>query len=81
MGISVTDKGLSISGERKISPEDEKAGYHRREREVGKFSRMINLPGKVDTSKIEAELRDGVLRITLSKAEAVSPRKVTVKVE
>lgn len=81
IGISVTGTSLSISGERKRPPEDEKANYHRREREAGKFSRVIDLPGQIDTSRVEARCMDGVLRITLPKAEAVSPRKITVKVK
>ncbi|RLC24890.1 MAG: Hsp20/alpha crystallin family protein [Deltaproteobacteria bacterium] len=77
--ISVTGNSLSISGERKIPVEDENAVYHRREREAGKFSRMISLPSEIDTGKVEAVSTDGLLTITLPKAEAAKPKQITVK--
>jgi HSP20 family protein len=77
--ISVTGSSLSISGERKIPPEDEKANYHRREREAGRFSRMINLPGQIDTSKVEARCADGVLSVVLPKSEAAKPKQITIR--
>ncbi len=79
MDISVTGTSLSISGERKIPPEDDKANYHRREREAGKFSRMINLPGQIDTSKVEARCTDGILTVVLPKSEAAKPKQITIK--
>jgi len=54
LDISVTGNSISIAGERKIPAEDEKAKYHRREREAGKFSRIISLPAQVDTARVEA---------------------------
>ena len=77
--ISVSGDSLSISGERKIPTESEEARYHRREREAGKFSRMISLPGQIDAGKVEAICLDGVLTITLPKAEAAKPKQITVK--
>ena len=77
--ISVTGSSLSISGERKIFSEDEKANYHRREREAGRFSRMINLPGQIDTSKVEARCADGVLSVVLPKSEAAKPKQITIR--
>jgi len=79
LDISVTGDTLSISGERKIVPEDEKARYHRREREAGRFSRIVSLPGQFDTGKVEADCADGVLTIKLPKAEAAKPKQITVK--
>ena len=79
MDISVTGTSLSISGERKIPPEDEKANYHRREREAGKFSRMVNLPGQIDTAKVEARCMDGVLSVILPKSEAAKPKQIRIK--
>ena len=49
LDISVTGDSLSISGERKVAEENENAKYHRREREAGKFSRIVSLPSQVDT--------------------------------
>ena len=78
LDIQVTGKNLSISGERKIATEDESAKYHRREREAGTFSRMIGLPGEVDTGKVEAKLENGILTIVVPKAEVAKPKQITV---
>jgi HSP20 family protein len=77
--ISVTGDSLSISGERHIPAEKEEAKYHRREREAGKFSRIISLPAQIDTDKVEANCTDGVLTISLPKAQAAKPKQITVK--
>ncbi len=79
LDIQITGKTLSISGERKIAEEDSNAKYHRRERDAGRFSRLISLPGEIDADKVEAAMSDGVLTITISKAEAAKPRQITVK--
>ena len=79
LDISVTGGTFSISGERKLPVEDEKARYHRREREAGSFSRIVNLPAQIDAGKVEAQCSDGVLTVTLPKAEAVKPKQISVK--
>ena len=79
LDISATGEGLSISGERKIPAAKEDARYHRREREAGKFSRMITLPGHIDTAKVEAKCTDGVLTVVMPKAAAAKPKQITVK--
>jgi HSP20 family protein len=79
LDISVTGDTLSISGERKIPAEDERAQYHRREREAGKFSRIVSLPAQVDTGKVEARCTDGVLTVILPRAEAAKPKQIAVK--
>ena len=79
LDITVTGNSLSISGERKIPAEDEKAQYHRREREAGKFSRIITLPSEVDTRGVEAHCADGILTVVLPKAEETKPKQITVK--
>jgi HSP20 family protein len=78
LDIQVTGKNLAISGERKIAAEEEGARYHRREREAGTFSRMIGLPGEVDTDKVEAKLENGILNIVVSKAEVAKPKQISV---
>jgi HSP20 family protein len=80
LDISVTGDTLSISGERKHPVEDEKAQYHRREREAGRFSRIVSLPAQIDTGKVEARCTDGVLTVILPKAEAAKPKQIAVKV-
>ena len=78
LDIQVTGKNLAISGERTIAAEEEGARYHRREREAGTFSRMIGLPGEVDTDKVEAKLENGILNIVVSKAEVAKPKQISV---
>ncbi len=79
LDISVTGDTLSLSGERKIPAEDENAQYHRREREAGKFSRIVSLPSHVDTGKVDARCEDGILTVVLPKAEAAKPKQITIK--
>jgi len=79
LDIQVTANNLAISGERKIAAEEEGARYHRREREAGTFSRMIGLPGEVDTDKVDAKLENGILTVVISKAEIAKPKQITVK--
>ncbi len=79
LDIQVTGNNLAISGQRKIAAEAEGAKYHRREREAGTFSRMIGLPGEVNTDKVEANLDNGILSITVPKAEIAKPKQITVK--
>jgi HSP20 family protein len=79
LDISVTGDTLSISGEKKLPAEDGKAQYHRREREAGTFSRIVNLPAQIDTGKVEARCTDGILTVTLPKAEVSKPKQITVK--
>jgi HSP20 family protein len=75
--ISVVGSELTIHGRRSESDE-QGVSYHRRERGVGEFTRTVRLPAEVDADKVQASLRDGVLRLTLPKAEAAKPRKIQV---
>jgi HSP20 family protein len=79
INISANGRNLTISGDRKIAPEGENVRYHRREREDGKFSRALALPNDIRVGKIEATYVDGVLNITIPKAEEAKPRKITIK--
>ena len=76
--ISVTNNSISIEGERKLS-ENADVKYHRKEREAGRFSRMISLPTAIETNKVEAHSVDGVLTVTIPKAEAAKARRISVK--
>lgn len=78
LDIEATGKNLSITGERKIPPAEENAKYHRREREGGRFSRVINLPGDINSAKVEASLANGILTVLLPKAEVSKPKQITV---
>lgn len=79
LDVSVVEGRLQIGGERKIDAEDQNIGYHRREREGGVFRRTIALPTKVDSGKVSASLKNGVLTITLPKSEEAKPKKIAVK--
>ncbi len=79
LDVSVTEGNrLTISGER---PEVDlpNAVWHRQERGHGTFVRELTLPTLVDADKVEAAYEQGVLRLTLPKAEAARPRKITVR--
>ncbi len=77
--ISATANSIAVSGERRIAEENEGARYHRREREAGKFNRVVNMPDPVDPDKIEAECRNGVLTVTIPKSEKSKPRQISIK--
>lgn len=76
--LSVVGKELTVKG-RRAAPTAPDATYHRRERGVGEFVRTVKLPVDVDADKVEASLVDGVLTITMPKAETAKPRKINVK--
>uniref|UniRef100_UPI003569F0A3 Hsp20/alpha crystallin family protein n=1 Tax=Novipirellula sp. TaxID=2795430 RepID=UPI003569F0A3 len=78
MEIYVTGNQLTLKGERK-PPEHEGGTWHRQECSYGKFSRMIELPGDIDSEKVSADFKNGVLHITLPKSEAIKPRRIEVK--
>ena len=79
LSIETNDNNLSISGDRKIANAVQNAKYHRREREYGRFSRIISMPKKINRDKIEAKLTDGILTIVIPKAEAEKPKQIKVK--
>jgi HSP20 family protein len=79
LDIQVTGKNLAISGERVVKPDVSEARYHRREREGGRFSRLIALPGDVDADQVEANLANGILTISVAKAEASKPRQIKIQ--
>jgi len=77
--ISVQGNTLTISGEKKEETEKKEKGYYHVERSYGSFRRDLNLLSDIDTSKIEAECKDGILTVTLPKSETAKPVKVKVK--
>ena len=79
--VSIENNILTIHGERKLSEETKKENYHRVERNYGEFTRSFTLPGFVDTNKVNAEFKDGILRVTLAKREDAKPKQVEVKVK
>lgn len=79
LSISLTDNLLTIKGESKTEKKEEKGDYHRREISSSAFARSFTLPGSVDSTKAEASLKDGVLEVTLPKAESSKKRNIEVK--
>jgi HSP20 family protein len=78
--INVQDDVLSISGERKYEKEEKGKKYHRVERAYGSFMRSFTLPEDADGSKVNAEYKDGVLKVHLPKSEKAKPKAIEVKV-
>ena len=76
--ISLTDNVLTIKTEIKADEEIENARYHLRERRYGVYSRAITLPAAIDADKVEAVYENGVLILTIPKAEEVKPHKIEV---
>jgi HSP20 family protein len=77
--ISVKEDVVTITGQRKPPEADEQTVWHRRERRYGRFSRVVQLPFRVDPDRVEARLQDGVLQIELHRPEADKPRRVQIK--
>jgi HSP20 family protein len=77
--VSVVGDTLTISGKRGPEELPEGARFHRRERVAGEFSRSIQLPFAVDSEKVEASLKDGVLTLNLPRLEADKPKKITIQ--
>ncbi len=77
--ISITGDMLSLKGEFKQENEKKERAYHLREQRYGAFERTFALPTAVVTDKARAEFENGILTITLPKAEKVKPKMITVK--
>jgi HSP20 family protein len=79
--ISVVGDTLTISGSRETEPLKEGESYHRQERSHGRFTRTLQLPFPVEVGKVDAKYDKGILRMTLPRAEADKPRKISVRCE
>jgi HSP20 family protein len=79
--IRVENNVLTLRGERRIDTEVKREQYHRVERAYGAFSRSFTLPSVVDTEKIKAEYKDGVLRMTLPTREEAKPKQINIAVK
>jgi HSP20 family protein len=77
--ISVAGNRLTISGERKAEETKEDESYYMFERTYGSFNRTFTLPEEVELDKVQAELKDGVLRLTLPKRPDAQAKKIQVK--
>ncbi len=79
LSVSVKRNQLAISGRREIGTEPGPVSHHRRERAEGSFSRTMALPSEVDSERVEARYNDGILTLTLPKAEQAKLRQIVVK--
>jgi HSP20 family protein len=80
INIEVQDNVLTVSGERRFEEEVKEDKFYRIERRYGSFSRSLALPPTADETKVEAKYDNGLLRITVPKAEIAKPKKITVTV-
>jgi HSP20 family protein len=81
LNLSVVGNTLSITGEkRRVAGDVKPEAFHRSERATGKFVRHLQLPVEVDEGKVRADYKDGLLLITLPKAEKAKPKQIAVQV-
>jgi len=78
--VQVENNVLTLRGERKFDAEVKREEYHRVERAYGTFSRSFTLPNVIDTAKIKAEFKEGVLRVTLPQREEAKPKQISIAV-
>jgi HSP20 family protein len=78
LDINLTGNRLSVTGKRECSDKKEGENYYAMERSFGCFCRSFNLPEGVDAEGIKAEMKDGVLTLTLPKTPEVQPKKISI---
>lgn len=78
--IQIENGTLSLRGVRKYEHTAKDGGFHRVERGYGSFARYFALPETVDTEKVRADYKDGVLSVILPKKEVAKPRQVKIEV-
>jgi HSP20 family protein len=78
LSIDVNGRVLTLKGERSGDNEVKEEKYYRKERFHGKFERSFTLPDDTDPEKIQAEFKDGVLKIEVPKPEEKKPKQITV---
>jgi HSP20 family protein len=76
--VHVENQTLTIRGERKFEKDENARGYHRIERSYGTFVRSFAVPSTVDTENVQADYKNGVLTVKLSKKAAAKPRQIKV---
>jgi HSP20 family protein len=77
LDVQVRGDTLRIQGKKTITY-DENASIHRRERAAGQFDRTVTLPDEIDSARVSADFRDGVLTLRLPRAESAKPRTVAI---
>lgn len=80
INISLSDNMLTIKGEMKKEEETKEEDYYYSEREYGSFTRVLNLPAKVNEKKIKASFKDGILEIHMPKSGESKPKDIKVEI-
>ena len=78
--ITLENDVLCIKGETKSEKEENTERYHLRERRVGRFGRTVSFPMRVNGEAVNADYKDGVLTLTVPKAEEVKPRRININI-
>lgn len=78
--VRVENNTLTLKGTRKFEKDEEVKGWHRIERSYGEFVRTFAIPNTLDTEKVAADYKNGVLTVTLPKKEAAKPKQVKVAI-
>ena len=78
--VRVEDNTLYLKGERKFEKEVKEENYHRVERAYGNFARTFSLPNTIDSDKVAANYKDGVLTLTMPKREEAKPKSIKITV-
>jgi len=81
VNVELHDGALIISGKKEHEAEEKGKTFHRVERFAGEFRRVITLPPAVDEERIDASFKDGVLTVTVPKAEAAKPKPISIRSE
>ena len=80
INVEVKDNTLTLRGEKKFEKEVKEENYYRVERSYGTFQRSFSLPSTVQQDKVKAKFKDGILEISLPKAEEAKPKQIKVDV-
>ena len=78
--VTMENGVLTVTGERKFEHEEKNKKWHRVERSYGSFARTFALPDDGDAAKVNAEFKDGMLKVRVAKSEAARPKQIEVKV-
>lgn len=81
VNISVTDNLLTIKGEKRAEDKTDDKNFHRVERRYGSFQRSFTLPRQVNTAEIKAGYKDGILTLTIPKAEEAMPTEIQISTD
>jgi HSP20 family protein len=78
VNVEIKDNGLTLKGQRQEEKEVKEEQYHRRERAYGSFQRTFMLPATVDSERVTATYKDGVLELRLPKRETAKPKRIAI---